>query len=352
MWQGLDHSTDARRNDAGAWTSIMSTLPTGTTQKLVVGMFLGGLVFVGLALYADFNALARTMTTFEPRFFVIALCLATGNYALRFVRWQLYLHTLGFRVPTRTSALVFLAGFVMSITPGKVGEVFKSVLLREHHGAPIATTAPIVVAERVTDFLALVLLTAIGSLAFPVGWPIAAAGLFFVGAVLLVVAVKPMGDLAIRIAGKLPKGATIAPKLNEAYGALRTLSRPGTLLAASALSVGAWALECVALGVVLMGFGPRFVDWTGSVFAYSASTIAGAVAPGGLGITDASMTGFVSTMAAHPMNRTVATAATILTRLATLWWAVALGLVAFAVLRSKRSELHSETREVTDDATG
>ena len=54
---------------------------------------------------------------------------------------DLYLRDRGLRVPQRTSALVFLSGFALSITPGKVGEFIKSYLLRAILAIPIARSA-------------------------------------------------------------------------------------------------------------------------------------------------------------------------------------------------------------------
>ena len=78
-----------------------------------------------------------------------ALGLAAINYALRFLEMGVVL------APARTCAFrfgdsfgIFLSGFSLTVTPGKVGEVLKSYLLREMHGVPMARTAPIVVAER------------------------------------------------------------------------------------------------------------------------------------------------------------------------------------------------------------
>ena len=58
-------------------------------------------------------------------------------------------------MPLASSALVFGAGLSLSITPAKLGELVKSYLLREMHDVPAPQTAPIVVAERVTDLVAL-----------------------------------------------------------------------------------------------------------------------------------------------------------------------------------------------------
>ena len=135
----------------------------GLVRKVLIGTLLGALVFAGLALYADLPRLRETIAVFEPTAFAIALLLASVNYGLRYARWQYYLRRLGVEVPHGESALVFLSGFVMGVTPGKLGEVFKSLLLYEARGVSIARTAPIVVAERLTDLLALVLLTAAGA---------------------------------------------------------------------------------------------------------------------------------------------------------------------------------------------
>ena len=305
----------------------------GLVRKVLLATLLGVAVFGGLSLYADLSSLAQNLGRFRWEMFALAILLATGNYALRFVRWQRYLQIVDVKVPAGESALIFLAGFVMSVTPGKLGEVFKSLLLFERRGAPILRTAPIVLAERLTDLIALVLLTAAGSLAFPQGLPVALGGGALVGLLLLASAWRPLGELFLRIADKLPVVKRIAPRLREAYDALHALSRPGPLLAATSISIASWALESVALYVVVLGFEGASIGWDASLFSYSASTIAGALAmmPGGLGVTEAGMTGLIDSLG--DVDTAAATAATMLVRLATLWWAVLLGAIALAWLR-------------------
>jgi uncharacterized protein (TIRG00374 family) len=72
-----------------------------------------------------------------------------------------------------------------------------------------------------------------------------------------------------------------------------------------------------------------------SVFAYAAPTIVGALAmlPGGVGLTEMGMTGALLEVGGAAVTRSSAGAITVLIRLATLWWAVLLGLVAFWCFR-------------------
>src|SRR6476646_4001914 len=110
----------------------------------------------------DVRHLGDRMNGFAWSAFFAAIGLATANYVLRFVRWQLYLRRQDVHVPVASSAIVFGAGLSLSITPGKLGELVKSFLLREMHGVPAARTAPIVVAERVTDLVALLVIAVAG----------------------------------------------------------------------------------------------------------------------------------------------------------------------------------------------
>lgn len=307
----------------------------GLVKKVLIGTLLGALVFAGLSLYADLRALTASLGAFDWRIFALALGLASGNYVLRYARWQYYLSRIDVRVPHWESALVFLSGFVMSVTPGKLGEVFKSLLLYDSRGVSIARTAPVVFAERLTDLIALVILTALGSLSFRDGVPIALGGALIVGTILLASAWRPLGERCLTIASKLPVVGRIAPRLREAYESLYVMTRPAPLAFATTVATLSWGLECVALWLLLGALPGGGLGWDASLFAYSASTIVGALAmmPGGLGITEAGMTGLIEALSDGAVGPAAATAATMLTRLATLWWAVVVGAVALFVLR-------------------
>lgn len=312
--------------------------PTGRTlgRKVAISVAFGMLVFAALSAYADFDALGARLQEFSWGAFVIGLGWATGNYVLRWVRWEYYLRRLGIRVKLSNSALVFLAGFIMSITPGKLGEVYKSWLLYELDDHPISRTAPIVIAERLTDLLALVLLTGFGALAFPQGLWIAVAGLAFVLVVLAACTWGRLGHALIRLTERVPLISRFTPALTNAYGALRELMTPGPLLTATVISTLSWFMECLSLYYIVQGFGSEHLDIISSTFAYSGPTIVGALAmlPGGLGLTEATMAGTLQAMNSG-LGPATATAVTILVRLATLWWAVLLGALALIPLQRR-----------------
>lgn len=306
-------------------------------RKVVAMMLVGVALYAAFAIYSGLDVLGDALQSFAPSAFVAACALAFGNYVLRFFKWEFYLATLKIRgIPKLESFLIFLSGFVLTVTPGKVGEVYKSAVLQERHGVALAKTAPIVVADRVSDVLGIVVLIAIGSLGFPGGLLWAGIGLALV---LVLLAVVSSRALSLRLLGVLERGPgplrRIGPKLREAYESLALLVKPANLIVPTLISIVAWLLECLALWVIVRGFGVH-TPVELCLFFYATSTLAGAVipVPGGLGITEGSLLEQLTKLGGVPAG--VATASMLLVRFATLWFAVIVGFVALSVLRVKK----------------
>ena len=149
------------------------------------------------------------------------------------------------------SLQVFLAGFALTVTPGKLGEAVKAVLLRASHRIPMAKTAPIVIAERVTDLVALLLLALVGVFSYDVDPRFLIAGAVLVVAGLVVVSVDPVAKAAIAIAGRLPVLRRFAHRFDEAHAHTAILLAPGPLVVATMLATASWFFECLAFWVVV-----------------------------------------------------------------------------------------------------
>lgn len=307
---------------------------TTGARRLLIGIALGVAVFAGMSIYADLGELGDRLAGFGWWAFAAALGLALCNYALRFVRWSLYLRRAELTVPAGSSALIFVSGFALSVTPGKLGELIKSYLLRAEHQIPLARSAPVVVAERVTDLLALLVLSLAGVAAYGIAVEAVVAGAAVVGFVLLALAWPRLGHALIRLVTRPRKLQPLGTRLLEFYDGLVALVHPATLAWSTALAAVAWLCECIGFALIVSAFPGAAVPLGLATLIYAATTIAGALSflPGGLVVTEAAMTGL---LVSSGIDEPSAAAATILTRLATLWFAVALGVVAMAWLRRR-----------------
>jgi uncharacterized protein (TIRG00374 family) len=309
----------------------------GLVGRVALGVAAGVAVYVGFTIWANAARVAEALHAFHWSLAALACVLAGGNYLVRFGRWHYYLRVLGLRVEPRDSFLVFLAGFSLTVTPGKLGEAVKAFLLRASHGYPAARTAPIVIAERVTDLLALLLLALVGVFQFDVDRRFLVAGAVVVLGGVLVVSIDPLAELALGVASRLPGVRRFAPKLREMHAATAELLHPRPLVLATLLSTVSWFLECLAFWVIVGGFPGAHVALRAATFIYAAMTIAGALSflPGGLGVTEAGMLALLVRFGAG-LTRGSAAAATFVTRACTLWFAVAIGLPALALYARRK----------------
>lgn len=317
-------------------------------RRILFAVLFGVLVYGAFVLYTGFSTIKHSLDRFSWLTFLAALALASTNYLFRFLKWQYYLRRLEVRhVAVVDSLLIFLSGFILTVTPGKVGEVFKSAVLARTHAVPAERTAPIVVAERLTDAIGVITLIVVGSGAFAggLGWALAGTLGVILG-VTLIAYDRPMRALLGWLAARGGVGSRIAPKLGVAFDSLRVVAGPSALLVPTGLSVIAWGCEGVALYVILVGFGAS-VPIGVAVFFYSTASLAGALipVPGGLGVAEAMIQEQLVRLGG--VQQGDATASMILVRFATLWWAVLVGFVALGLLRLRHPQkLGSAVSEV------
>ncbi len=303
-------------------------------------MLIGVSIYAALAAtYGNFAQVALEIQRFPLLLLLGAFFLASLNYAFRYWRWEYYLGLLEIQIPWGPSLGIFMSGFALTVTPGKVGEVLKSYLIREAYGVPMVRTAPIVIAERLTDLIALLLLALLGVSSW-MGrgevW-LTLLGFGLCGVLIAVLTSQRLAHGCIDLVARLPprrKTVPLCAKLHTFYDAAAILVHPGALLVGTVLSLFAWACECVAFYVILRGFHGVEAPLLLSTFIYSMMTVAGALAfvPGGLGVTEGGMAVLLTKLAGG-MSQSVAVAATLLIRLATLWFAVLLGVVALLLLK-------------------
>jgi uncharacterized protein (TIRG00374 family) len=314
-------------------------------RRVLLAMLLGVVVYGGYAIYAGLGKMGDELARFHWWAFGAACTLAFGNYLVRWLKWEFYLARLGIRdVHRLDSLLTFLSGFVLTVTPGKVGEVFKSLVLFETYKVPVARTAPIVVAERVTDVIGVVVLIVLGSLGFSGGLLWAGLGTTAVLVLLVVVSHRGLSIKLIGLVERLPGPfRRIGPRLHEAYDSLATMVKPANLVVPTLLSIGAWSLECTALWVILRGLG-QDTGFGLATFFYATSTLAGALVPvpGGLGVTESTLQGQLHELG-H-VGATTATTSMILVRFATLWFAVLVGFLSLSLLKRRHPGLLAGAR--------
>jgi uncharacterized membrane protein YbhN (UPF0104 family) len=300
-------------------------------RAVMLSVVASALGYLGFSLWGGWHAVGMAVAEVGLLGIAIALLMSCVNYGLRFVRWQCYLRVLGHPVPWRPSLNIYLAGFALTTTPGKAGEALRGVLLKRW-GVPWPQSFAAFFSERLSDLFAVVLLTLFGLSLYPEAMPMIVLGVALVVIGLLVLSQR---RLLARLSLMVPfEGGRITGLLRHVLLVLehaQQCHRLHLMLGLTLLSVVAWSAEAVAFHWILQWMGAD-IELTFAVFVYALAMLAGAVSfmPGGLGGAEAVMVGL---LVFKGMNSADAVAATVLIRLATLWFAVAIG--ALMLLRVK-----------------
>ncbi len=313
-------------------TKLQQTTLTGLLKKFIPGLILAFAVLLIFGLVGDVQEMRQTMKQFRWGIFPLVLLFTLFNYTIRFFKWHYYLGQIGVKdFPLLESARLFVAGFPLAMTPGKVGEVLKGVWVNQKTGVPAARAVSVIVAERITDGLAVLLLSTLGVIAYPQYWPAFVIIFAILLTVILISQIRPAAYWLLDLSAKMPFVKRFSSMLREFYEGSFTVFRPGPTLLGVAMGMVSWIGEGIGFYLLLTGLGLPSGKGTfaNAVFILAFSTVIGAVSalPGGLGASEASLAGMLTVLVG--VDAATATVATLLIRLATLWFGVSLGVITW-----------------------
>jgi len=310
-------------------------------KKILIVTAAAGLLYLGFIIYADYSHVADAFKKFNWIWLPLLLLLSLLNYLCRFFKWDYYLSILKVQIKKIDSFSIFMSALIMSVTPGKMGELLKSYLVKQITGTQISKTAPIIFAERITDFVSLIIIALIGAYIYNYGRSIViAVGIFF----LLILIIISNKGIALPLIKLLEKNNFLKKHLisiQNAYESSYQMLRPLPLLYMTILSFISWSFECLGYHLILINFNID-VGFLWASFSYAFATIVGAISmlPGGLGITEGSLT-FLLLEQNYPKD--LAVASTFLVRVVTLWFAVLVGIISVTFYQNRFGKIKTET---------
>lgn len=309
------------------WTSVLSCLG-----------------YLGLSIIGGWTDVSHACRLVGAAGLIIALLLSVLNYLLRFARWQYFLKLFGCQVPIADSLGIYLAGFGLTIVPGKAGEAVRSVFLK-NRGMDFQPSLAAFLSERISDLIGVLALAAIGVWSFPnVQWIVVGLAIAMLIMILAINYQQNFGfvgslatrALPVRFHGSLNALGGILCHARQCFSIL-------PLMVGLAIAVVAWGAEAYAFYLILSWMDAP-ISWQVAIFIYAFSMLVGAVSflPGGLGGVEGTMIGLLILSGA---NHPAAVAATVVIRLTTLWFAVLIGLAAMIGMLKKDASSTKSKRE-------
>ncbi len=293
-------------------------------RGLIVAAIASAAVYIVLAVVTDADTVGATLREFPLDVFLGMLLLSLGCFLVRSIRWGGLMRLVGHPVSFADSLYLQLSGQTMTVTPGRVGEVLKATLAKEVGGLPMAAGVALVFCERVADLIAVAILSLGGAALIRNGEWVVSSVAVLIGVGVLIAGSEWFHRVALRAVEKQAWARSHQASAAVISETIKSALSWRTLSWSVPASVIAWGLEGVGMWLCVRALGFDELSILATVSVYAVSTILGAFTflPGGIGLTEASMAGL---LIATGMSAPDASAATLLVRVATLWWGVGIG---------------------------
>ena len=314
-------------------------------KKTIWSIILAVAVYTSIVFLSDAKEVGSALSGISLWWIPLFLSLSLLNYLLRFFKWQYFLVRINVRIPWRESLAVFIAGFSMTVSPGKLGELLKCYLLKDSRNIPVSRTSPVVVAERITDLISMIFIAIIGLLLVQHRGAMIAvgAGIVFVLAIMIFLLWEKAFGFLTNILCRIKKVEKRRESFEKFHRNCSSLLDLKSLLIAVPLGILSWGAEALVLCLVSISLGIEPGLSVGlALLAHSAGTIAGAVSmiPGGLGLTEITIGAILISV----MPEADAAVTTIIMRFATLWFAVILGIIVLGIIKKKNRYTGTSTK--------
>lgn len=269
--------------------------------------------------------------------YLAAFGLHYSSFIVRGMRWKKLLDAL--KIKTNSLAvteIVFLSWFANSIVPAKIGDIYRSYLLKKETDEPISKTIGTIVVERIFDItLLLILLTLSGYLIYSDQMPEEIDQSLTIGYILIIVVafgIIVFWAFEKRMMHLIPEKLHMHFR-NLSHGIFKPFSDFETIFYVFTMSLLIWIMESGRLFLVTRSIGLDIGIYT-IVFVALASTLLTAIplTPAGLGAVEFSI---VFLLELSGVDTTFGTAVAFLDRVISFWSLLVSGTIVY-LLRNKK----------------
>ena len=279
---------------------------------------------------SDFNIIYNKITNFKIIYLPLILSLVSASWLVLFFRWTILLKKVNVSIPLRSNFIIYLSSFSLSATPGQLGELIKSQLLKNKFNIPVAKTAPLIIIERLYDLTGAMFVSILGLWFLGVGIHIIIILSICLVVIFLLLRSRTAFNKILNLVKNMKFLSKFIESISESYDTIHLSLNRKTLFLSILSSITYWFIVGIAAYFVLKAVGIDDINYVNVVSIYSSSVILGAASfiPGGIGVTEGSIAGLLNL---NGVDISIAFVLGILIRIFTLWYSVLIGFIALKV---------------------
>jgi len=313
---------------------------------LISFALLGMLVYV-----SDVNEIISVLSNTNFFFIFLGLSIWPINSVLRAARWRYILKKSGIEIPFKSAYKVYLAGeFVSNITPAKVGDPIRNVILKKVEGKDFGLSLSATIVERIFDVLTVTIISFIGVfllsavLSGVIEWLILSALIIGIGVIFVIVVLrsksllKKILKILIKLFSFIPQVKKLEKKIlkfaDDLHSTFVMFKDKKMWLVTFLWTNVIWILEGIILFIAFVALGLE-VTLLSAIVIVPLSAIVGVlfILPGGLGPSELTLVAFFTVL--FNLSLAQITSAALVGRLLSFWIFVIVGAIVLATMKYK-----------------
>ena len=276
---------------------------------------------------SDFNLVSEKITNFKISYLPLILLLVSTSWIPIFIKWHLLLKNCEIDIPLRKSIAVFLSGSAFTgITPGQVGALIKSQILKTSSNIPRTKTVPIIVIENVYDLIGAIIASIIGVIILGIQPHLIIIAILVLTIIFFFMYYRPASELFFKRITKTKFFSKRVDNISEFNKIIQKSINPKVATICILLAVTYWFIISIAVYYTLIAFDISILDYLEVLAIYTTSILLGAISfiPGGIGIAEGSIAGLLTL---NGIDISTALILTIMIRILTFWYSVSVGFI-------------------------
>ena len=276
---------------------------------------------------SDFNIISEKISNFKINYLPLILFLVTASWCPVFIKWHFLLKNCEIDIPLTKSIAVFFSGIAFEITPGQIGALIKSQILKTSSNIPRTKTVPIVIVEKVYDLIGAILASVIGIIILGMEIYLIAIAISVLAFIFFFMYHKPASELFFNRITKLKFFSKHIENISGFYEIVQKSTNVRAATICILLALAYWFMVSAAAYYTLISFDVNILDYLKVLAIYSTSTLLGAISfiPAGIGITEGSIAGLFTL---NGIDVSTALILAVMIRIFTLWYSVSVGFIA------------------------
>ena len=276
---------------------------------------------------SDYNIISEKISNFKVNYLPLILFLVTASWVPVFIKWHFLLKNCEIDISLTKNITVFLSGLAFEITPGKLGALMKSQILKTSFNIPRTKTAPIVLVEKVYDLIGAILASIIGIIILGMDTYLIIIAILVLSMIFFFVYYRPASELFFKRITKTKFFSKYVENMSEFYEIIQKSTNVKVATICILLAITYWFLISVAVYYTLIAFDINILDYFKVLAIYATSTLLGAISfvPGGIGVTEGTLTGLLTL---EGIGVSVALILSVMIRIFTLWYSAFIGFIA------------------------